>query len=186
MMMEVRQATYDDIDLLMDIFSKARQIMRNCGNVNQWKDTYPSKEIVMEDIKSGHSFVICEDGNILGTMALIPCPEPTYAYIEGQWPDDEPYYAIHRVATNAPGRNIACKMFDWAFEHIRKFGCNVIRIDTHRDNCIMKHVLSKYGFRMCGVIYLENGDPRDAYHMAKPCTEWRAILESEDEDSLDG
>ena len=46
--------------------------------------------------------------------------------------------------------------------------------------------IAKYGFRMCGVIYLENGDPRDAYHMAKPCTELRAILESEDEDALDG
>ena len=79
------------------------------------------------------------------------------------------------MATNAPGRTIACKMFDWAFEHIKKLGYNVIRIDTHRDNCIMKHVLSKYGFKMCGVIYLENGDPRDAYHMAKPCTELRGM-----------
>ena len=182
--MEIRQATYADIDLLMQIFGKARQIMRECGNAHQWRDTYPSEEIVREDVRSGHCFVACEDGMILGTMALIPCPEPTYAHIDGEWPDDEPYYAIHRVATNAPGRNIASKMFDWAFEHIRMFGCNVVRIDTHRDNCIMKHVLSKYGFKMCGVIYLENGDPRDAYHMAKPCTELRAVPpESEDGDA---
>ena len=27
----------------------------------------------------------------------------------------------------------------------------------------MKHILKKNGFTECGVIYLENGDPRDAY-----------------------
>ena len=29
--------------------------------------------------------------------------------------------------------------------------------------CIMKHILTKYGFTMCGVIYLADGAPRDAY-----------------------
>ena len=42
--------------------------------------------------------------------------------------------------------------------------CRTIRIDTHHDNCIMKHILTKDGFTECGVIYLECGDPRDAYH----------------------
>jgi hypothetical protein len=28
----------------------------------------------------------------------------------------------------------------------------------------MKHILTQYGFTECGVIYLESGDPRDAYH----------------------
>jgi RimJ/RimL family protein N-acetyltransferase len=38
-----------------------------------------------------------------------------------------------------------------------------IRIDTHRDNTIMQHLLSKYGFQYCGIIYLANGDERLAY-----------------------
>jgi hypothetical protein len=64
-------------------------------------------------------------------------------------------------------------MFDWAFDHIgkKRFGpeavcpTSTIRIDTHRDNCIMKHILTKYGFTMCGVIYLADGAPRDAYYL---------------------
>jgi hypothetical protein len=28
----------------------------------------------------------------------------------------------------------------------------------------MKHILGKYGFSMCGVIWLEDGAPRDAYY----------------------
>lgn len=163
--MEIRQATYSDLPDLMKIFEGARLIMRESGNLLQWNDGYPSEDIVRADIEAGHCFVACEDGSILGTMALIQGPDPTYSYIEGQWPDDEPYYVIHRIATDAPGRNLSVRMYDWAYEHIAPKGFSTIRIDTHRDNCIMKHILSKYGFSECGVIYLKNGDPRDAYHL---------------------
>ena len=40
-----------------------------------------------------------------------------------------------------------------------------IRIDTHEDNIVMQTALSKLGFKRCGIIYLENGDPRIAYQL---------------------
>lgn len=165
--MIIRQATYSDLEALMKVFEGAKRIMRASGNLNQWNDGYPSEEIVCRDIDSHCCYVACEGDEIIGTMALISGPEPTYSYIEGEWPDDSHYYVIHRLATPAPGRDIACKMLDWAFDHISMVQCDTIRIDTHRDNCIMKHILRKYGFVMCGVIYLENRDARDAYHLKK-------------------
>ena len=165
--MEIRQATYKDLNSLMNVFDEAKHIMRSCGNLKQWNEGYPSLDIVSKDIESGYCIVACEGNEILATMSLIPGPEITYSFIEGSWAYDDPYYVIHRMASTTPGRNIASKLFDWAFEHIRQFGLNTIRIDTHRDNCIMKHVLTKYGFNECGVIYLGNGDPRDAYIMKK-------------------
>lgn len=165
--MEIRQATYSDLSALMDIFEGAKRIMRASGNLLQWNDGYPSEEVLLADISDGHCFVVCDGDVLLATMALIQGPDPTYAYIEGEWPDDEPYYVIHRIATDAPGRNLACKMFDWAYDYMRPKGCSTIRIDTHRDNCIMKHILTKYGFSECGIIYLTNGDPRDAYCLNK-------------------
>ena len=161
--MKIRHATSEDIEILMKVFEGARQIMRSCGNLHQWKEGYPSEDVIRKDIESGHCFVTCEGNKILATMALIPGPDPTYSYIEGRWPNEEPYYVIHRIATAVPGQDLATKMFDWAFDEICTKGIGVIRIDTHRDNCIMKHVLTKYGFQECGVIYLANGDPRDAY-----------------------
>ena len=165
--MRIRHATYRDLDTLMKVFEGAKQIMRSCGNPNQWTDGYPSVDIVRKDIESGYCFVACEEDKILATMALIPGPDPTYSYIEGSWSNDDPYYVIHRIATAEPGQNIASRMFDWAFEHICSKGSSSIRIDTHRDNCIMKHILSKYGFQECGVIYLATGDSRDAYILKK-------------------
>ena len=161
--MTIRQATYSDIEALMQIFEDAKKIMRSSGNLHQWTGGYPPRETVLDDISNGYCHVIIYEESIIGTMALIPGPDPTYSYIEGEWLDENPYYVIHRIATSVPGHNVTRKLFDWAYSHISEKGCNVIRIDTHRDNCIMKHVLTRYGFTPCGVIYLEDGAPRDAY-----------------------
>lgn len=165
--LHIRQATYSDIERLMAIFGNAKAIMRDSGNMCQWNGNYPSRETILKDIESGYCYVLSDKEEIIGTMALIPGPDPTYQIIEGQWNDNEPYYVIHRIAASAPGRNIAVMLLDMAFEHIASHGHHVIRIDTHKDNCIMKHILAKYGFNLCGVIYLEDGSPRDAYQLTR-------------------
>ena len=159
----IRKATYEDIPVLMEIFRNARGIMRASGNINQWNDSYPSEEIVRRDIGNGHCMVLCEDGDgqdkVIATMAFIPGPDPTYAVIyDGEWPDDSPYHVIHRIAVAEPGHDAARKLLDWGFTQTR-----CIRIDTHKDNVIMHHILRKYGFTHCGVILLANGAPREAY-----------------------
>ena len=90
----IRKSTYEDLPELMEVFGKAREIMRTSGNMNQWNDGYPSEEIVRKDIEKGVSYVLCEPnkgigrdfgtkGNerIIATMAFIPGPDPTYAKI---------------------------------------------------------------------------------------------------------
>ncbi|MBQ2918383.1 MAG: GNAT family N-acetyltransferase [Bacteroidales bacterium] len=155
----IRRATYDDVPVLMDVFRKARGIMRSSGNMNQWNDGYPSEAVVRKDIDNGHCVVLCEEGEVVATMAFIPGPDPTYAEIyDGGWLSDEPYHVIHRIAVAEPGHNAAKALLDWGFGQ-----AGSIRIDTHKDNVIMHHVLSKYGFTHCGMILLANGDPREAY-----------------------
>jgi RimJ/RimL family protein N-acetyltransferase len=38
-----------------------------------------------------------------------------------------------------------------------------IRVDTHKDNLIMQHLLAKSGYEKCGIIFVEDGSPRIAY-----------------------
>lgn len=155
----IRKATYDDLPVLMDVFRKARGIMRSSGNMHQWNDGYPSEAVVRKDIDNGHCVVLCEEGEVVATMAFIPGPDPTYAEIyDGGWLSDAPYHVIHRIAVAEPGHNASKALLDWGFGQTGS-----IRIDTHKDNVIMQHVLSKYGFTHCGMILLANGDPREAY-----------------------
>ena len=177
----VRKATYEDVPELMEVFGKAREIMRASGNMQQWSDGYPSEEVVRKDIEEGVCYVHCDrklneetgkrEERIIATMAFIPGPDPTYAKIHnGQWIDESPYYVIHRIAAAEPGHNVAFMLLDWAFLQTGN-----IRIDTHKDNVIMQHILAKQGFTHCGTIYLANGDPREAYQMSLKANKYKAL-----------
>lgn len=149
-----------DVPVIMRLVEEARGIMRSCGNMNQWIGGYPSEETIIEDINNWHCYVCEEEGGALvASFAFIPGPEPTYKQIyEGQWLDDRPYYVVHRLASTAASHGIFNDVMDYC---MGVAGC--LRIDTHRDNVIMRHVIERYGFSYCGIIYLLNGDERLAY-----------------------
>ena len=156
----IRKAKHDDVPVIMRLIEEARGIMRSCGNINQWIGGYPDKETIENDIYNGHCYVLEEeDGVIVASFAFIPGPEPTYKEIfEGEWLDDKPYYVVHRLASTAASHGVFNEVMDYC---MGVAGC--LRIDTHRDNVIMRHVIDRYGFTYCGIIYLLNGDERLAY-----------------------
>lgn len=105
--------------------------------------------------------MVCNADNIaVATFAFVPGPEPTYSIINGgEWIDDtQEYYVIHRIASLPEDHGIIKTIMDYCFGIT-----NNIRIDTHRDNRIMQHLMQKEGFTYCGIIYLDNGDERLAY-----------------------
>ncbi len=133
--------------------------MRESGNLKQWTDGYPSAVVFSKDIEQGVSYVVEDNGEVVATFALIPGPDVTYAKIyNGQWLNDESYYVIHRIASRQGARSILQIVTDYAFQFTQN-----IRIDTHRDNVIMQHLMQKLGFQYCGIIYLLSGDERLAY-----------------------
>lgn len=164
--MEIRAAVLGDLPQMMEIYAAARQFMRETGNPDQWKDSYPEEEIVREGILEGKAFVCVagrpeegEEGELLGTFYFAEEEDPTYQKIEeGRWLNEEPYGVVHRVAGSGKVKGFAKACFDWAGKQ-----CNNLKIDTHRDNHVMQHVLEKNGFTRCGIIYLLNGEERLAY-----------------------
>ena len=156
----IRKAGLEDVPVIMRLIEEARGIMRSCGNMNQWTNGYPDKETIENDIHNGHCYLLEEeDGEIVASFAFIPGPEPTYKEIfEGEWLDDQPYYVVHRLASTVASHGVFNDVMDYC---MKVAGC--LRIDTHRDNVIMRHVIENYGFNYCGIIYLLNGDERLAY-----------------------
>ena len=85
--------------------------------------------------------------------------DPTYRHIyDGAWLNDEPYGVIHRMATSGKQKGVSEACINWCFQR-----CGNIRVDTHRDNKVMQHILTKHGFQRCGIIYVKNGTERIAY-----------------------
>lgn len=156
----IRPAGLEDLPLVMEIYEYARAFMRANGNVTQWVNGYPSEELIRREIQDGHSFVCTDgDGEIVGTFCFILGDDPTYQQIyDGAWLNDEPYGVIHRMGTNGKRKGIAEACLDWSFQH-----SDNIRVDTHRDNLVMQHILEKNGFKRCGIIYVRDGTERIAY-----------------------
>jgi len=156
--MRIRAAHTEDLEGIMTVLEAARGIMRASGNSRQWVGGYPSAEVVLGDIGKGYGYVVEETG-IVGYFAFVPSPEPTYAYIEGgSWLNDDPYHVVHRIGSLPEVHGVFRAIMDWCFRQDTN-----IRIDTHRDNHIMRHCLTSYGFSYCGIIYLASGDERLAY-----------------------
>ena len=164
--MNFRKTAYKDVPAVMRLVDQAKAYMKESG-IDQWQNGYPNAESIEKDIAHGYSYVMEEDGRIVGTLAVIFDGEPTYDKIyDGAWKTEgEPYAAVHRVAVDAgcKGRGIAGAMIEEVAKLCRKRGVRSIKNDTHRDNQSMQRMQAKNGFEYCGVIYLEDGAERIAF-----------------------
>lgn len=161
---QIRPSTDNDIERIMSMFDNSRRLMRASGNLNQWINGYPSREIIQSDIRNGHSFIATEGGKIVGTFAFIIGRDPTYEHIEdGRWDNDaRPYGTIHRMARAENAHGIFEASINWCRQQTTS-----LRIDTHEDNDAMKYLIKRHRFSYKGVIYLADGSPRLAYQMLK-------------------
>jgi len=154
-----RTAIPEDLPEILGIYARARQFMKENGNPTQWGETYPEEELVREDIARKESYVCVIDGRIEGVFYLAPCEDPTYGIItDGSWHSDAPYHTIHRIAASGRVPGVFSLCADWAY---RTFG--YLRIDTHHDNHIMQHLITKNGFLRSGIIFEPDGSLRIAY-----------------------
>ena len=162
--LSIRKSAPDDIPEMLEIFAAARRFMAETGNPDQWSEDYPGEELLKSDIASGDSHVILSEGRIVATFVLRPGNDPTYDIIhDGNWPNDLPYATIHRIASRGERKGMLHAAMQYALERY-----SAIRIDTHRDNTVMRNAIAKEGFTYCGIIHCWNGTERLAYQFTKP------------------
>ena len=143
----------------MRLIEHGRQEMRRNGNLQQWADGQPTRQTLAQDVAIGNSYLLEEDGKPIATFAFVPGPDSTYKNIYcGAWLDEEPYYVVHRMARLPEKHHVFCDVLDYCFSRTDN-----IRIDTHRANTLMQHLIVKHGFRYCGIISLSDGSERLAY-----------------------
>ncbi len=152
---KIRRASLADMERILKIYELARKFMADNGNPTQWKDGYPRREMLEEDILLQRLFVV-EGEEICGVFMFTLGDDPTYTYIEGKWSSAEPYGVIHRIAGVGGG------IFEAALEYCGSV-IHHLRIDTHADNKPMQHAVEKAGFSRRGIIYVADGTPRIAY-----------------------
>lgn len=161
--MNIRKATSADFERACEIYDGAREFMAKNGNPNQWINNYPQRNITEQDIEDGILYVCESDDTVHAVFTLYYGEDATYGVIkDGQWLNDEPYAAVHRVASDMTVKGITKYMFDFCKTRYGNLKC-----DTHFDNIPMQRALEKNGFVRCGIIYTHNGTERVAYHFCQ-------------------
>ena len=156
----IRKAEKEDLPRIYEIYETARQFMRENGNHAQWGAGDRPEELLEDDISQGNLYVL-EEADIHAVFAFIIGEDPTYLEIEeGSWKSEEPYAAVHRVASDGTVQGVLGHVMDYCSAQVPH-----LRIDTHTDNKVMQHVLEKYGFVSCGIVHVPDGSPRIAYEL---------------------
>ncbi|MFI3213181.1 MAG: GNAT family N-acetyltransferase [Eubacteriales bacterium] len=157
--MDIRKATFNDLQQILDIYAFAREFMASNNNPTQWGTTYPSLEQVTHDITNKELYVAHVGNEIAGVFMLLEKPEPDYTTIIGNWLNDEPYVTIHRVATIGKHKGVLTTCINYA-----KTLSDNVRVDTHENNFIVQKVALANDFTYCGTVFIKSGDSRRAYH----------------------
>ena len=105
----------------------------------------------------------CGKSTLGRTIMRLYKPNDGQVIYKGKCLNDRPYGTIHRIAASGRSKGVAAFCFQWAMEH----SDHNVKIDTHDDNKVMQHILTKYGFQRCGIIYVKNGTERIAYQMTR-------------------
>lgn len=158
----VRPAVPEDFDRFCEIYASAREFMRRSGNPNQWRTNRPAPETIARDIRTGISYAVMSGQRVCGVFTFSIGEDPTYRSIDGEWLNSEPYGAIHRIASDGTVRGVFSECLKFCLSKIGN-----IKIDTHRDNAVMRRRLSDSGFKFCGVIITDDGTPRMAFQLCR-------------------
>ena len=166
--LDCRRASLDDIEEIMPIIAQAQQFLAMCG-VDQWQDGFPNPEVIGEDISLRRSFVLLRDGKTIAYVCLATAEEEVYAKpLQGAFQLEGQYGTVHRtaIAESERGSGLSHLLFELCERECRTLGIKALRVDTHRDNARMRHIICREGFEERAVVLLGNGTERIAYEKA--------------------
>ena len=163
--MKLRLSTVQDVPEIMTIIEKARAFLKASG-VDQWQTGYPDEALIRGDIAAGIGYVLVDGETIAATLSIDCSGEPAYDAIEeGAWLSTNlPYGVVHRMAVSPAhrGKGVSKIVIAQVEVLLAKKSMGSFKIDTHRDNPVMNHLLTGCGFSYCGIVYFE-GAQRLAY-----------------------
>lgn len=131
--MEIMLAESKDDKEINDLFEAAKKFM-NQTNVYQWTPTYPTIQIVRQDIYAQHLYKLVADHTIVAV-----------ATVERKAQDS---YVLRRIATNPNylSNGYASNLLNDIINNIKEKNGKHIYSSTSHSNVKMQHFFKKHGF----------------------------------------
>lgn len=152
----IEKAKLTDLSEIVAVIESARAFLKVQG-IDQWqKSAYPAMSDIRTDIENDVAYVLKVAGKVAAYGAVIAGFDPAYDLIQGAWRNDNhDYVTVHRMAVSTAfrGQALGQRFLTSVFETFSTY--QDFRVDTHPDNQIMQHILTKLGFEKCGVVMFE-------------------------------
>ena len=150
----LRKAKSTEIEKIILIIEDGVKFLKKQG-INQWQHGSPGRSDVENDIKQETSYVYELDGKIVAT-AMLNNYDADYEKYSTIWTKCSNYLVIHRLAIKEECRSqgVGHKFMNDIILFAKENGVEYIRIDTHKNNIIMRKYLSKNNFKELGEIKL--------------------------------
>jgi N-acetylglutamate synthase-like GNAT family acetyltransferase len=151
--MQVRQATADDVDAVMELVRRVVPLMRASGNF-QWDETYPNAAVFARDVEMGQLWLVEIDNQIAGVAAITTDQDPEYAQVG--WDLSEIAVVVHRLAVDPAfrGKGVAGELMRQAEIVATEHEIWVLRVDTNTENEATQRLFPKLGYVPAGEITL--------------------------------
>lgn len=156
----IRLANTNDILEIMEVTNRVKDVMINIDNIPQWDESYPNKDVFLEDIKNNTMYVYIMDNKIAGYIVLNN-EEDIIEANKVNYRKYDTYKVIHRFAVdpNFQNKGIATKLVEHTFNVAKEENLEAIRIDTNSYNEKMCSLILKLGFEHRGYMQLRKNRP---------------------------
>ena len=153
-MIDVRQATLDDLSALVALYREAQQWLAARG-LQQWQPAPDDTGELLarvslnleKAIERGTCFVVDDGKTITGTITVDDYADPEF------WqPSDEPGDAlyVHRmiVSRNSRGTGLGAGLLDWAEHQAMQQGKRWLRLDAWQTNTDLHRYYERQGMML--------------------------------------
>lgn len=148
----------EQLEEIVHMFEDVKKVMAK-NNIYQWNQDYPNRDIISEDLRQGHLYLMQKDGKVAAAVTLDRFIPPEYDEIS--WRDRSgQYLAVHRLCVNPvfQGQGIAKKLVQEIENFAREKGYTSIRLDTKTTNQRAMNLYESQGYEKRGEFYFPDFD----------------------------
>lgn len=168
--MRIIPAQPGDVAKLLAFREEAATWLARLGS-DQWQRPYPA-DFLLATIKAGTVFMVMDDETTAATITLTPEAEP------GLWTEQElsePSRFVNKltVARTHAGRDLGCRLLDWAGDRAYRDGAKWLRLDAWTTNEPLQRYYLRQGFDHVRTVHeggAVNGGPRVSGWLAQRLT----------------
>jgi ribosomal protein S18 acetylase RimI-like enzyme len=160
--MIIRKANKSDLGNIMLMYNSCVAGMIANG-IDQWDESYPNTEVIMEDLIAQTYFVAIENDIIIAGINIDQNQDDTYLALD--WKDKKnQFLVVHRLAVKVEFWNdgIGKSLMLFTENLVTEKGLNSIRLDTYSGNPKAMEFYRRLGYRELGTIDLK--PEKDKYY----------------------